>query len=98
MRSVARRGRHRLTLAEINSIGAVNDGSQRYCGSASLALPEPARDPLNRLAHVVGRTRIGKADEVAAVERIEVDAGGCGDVGLLQHLPGKVVAVGREVG
>ena len=61
------------------------------------ALGQPARDARDRLAHVVGRARIGKADEGAAMDRIEIDAGGCRDMRLLQHLIGKGKAVGSKI-
>ena len=44
--------------------------------------PEPSLDACDGLAHLVGRTRIGKANEPAAMQRIEVDAGGRRDVRL----------------
>src|ERR1700712_1056709 len=70
-----------------------------FCVSAPRAeggLPEPARDPGDGLAHVVGRTRVGKANELAAMERIEVDARGGRDMRLLKHLLGKFETVGCE--
>src|SRR5262245_6263528 len=60
------------------------------------ARAEPARDPRHRLAHVVGRARVGEADELPAMEGIEVDPRGRGDMRLLQHLFGKLEAVRGE--
>src|ERR1700680_4913150 len=65
-------------------------------GMGSRALAEPPRDTRNGLAHFVGRTRIGKADELMTVNRIEIDAGSRSDVRLLQHLLGKFETVRCE--
>src|ERR1700712_1784895 len=65
-------------------------------GRNAARLSEPARDARNGLAHLVGRARVGKPDEAAAVNRIEVDAGSSGDMCLFQHLRGKCEAVGGE--
>ena len=56
-------------------------------------LSEPPRDPRHRFAHFLGRTRVGKTDELMAVNRIEVDAGGGRDARLFQHLLGKLETV-----
>src|SRR6266851_8354562 len=61
------------------------------------SLSEPPRDTRHGLAHFVGRTRIGKANELMAMNRIEVDAGGRRDVRLFQHLFGKLETVGGEL-
>src|SRR4030088_1089162 len=63
-----------------------------------LASCEPARDTGNRLAHFVGRARVGKTNEPMAVHRIEIDAGGGRDMGLFQHLLGEFETVRREGG
>src|SRR5207302_5374795 len=63
---------------------------------AGLALSEPPRDTRHRLAHFLGRTRIGKANELMAMNRIEVDAGRRRDMRLFQHLFGKLITVGGE--
>ena len=55
-------------------------------------LAEPARDPRHRFPHLIGRTRIGKADEGAAVDRVEIDARR-GGVVLGRHLAVGVVGV-----
>src|SRR5690349_24683255 len=59
---------------------------------------EPPGDTRNRLAHLIGRSRVAKTDELAAMNRIEVDARRCGDARLFQHLLGKLEAVGGEGG
>src|SRR5690348_10070585 len=61
-------------------------------------LAEPARDPLHRLAHIVGRTGVAEADEGATMKRIEVDARGRRDMGLLEHGLGEVKTVRSEIG
>src|SRR5437868_15317504 len=60
------------------------------------ALSEPPRDTRNRLPHFIGRTRIAKADELTASNRIEIDTGGRRDVRLLQHFLCKLETVGSE--
>src|SRR5438105_9494283 len=60
------------------------------------ALSEPPRDTRNRLPHFIGRTRIGKADELTASNRIEIDTGCRRDVCLLQHFLCKLETVRRE--
>src|SRR5690242_11852205 len=62
----------------------------------SLSL-QPACDPLHRIAHGVGRSRIGEADERTAMDRIEIDAGGRGHMRLFQHLLREGKAVGGEL-
>src|SRR3954449_1915036 len=62
------------------------------------ALSEPPRDTRNRLPHFIGRTRVGKADELTAPNRIEIDAGCRRDVCLLQHFLCKLETVGGEFG
>src|SRR6185437_14566778 len=62
---------------------------------------EPCPDPLDRLAHFRGRTGIAEADEVAAVNRIEIDAGRRRDTGLVEHAFCKIEAVvgeARDIG
>src|SRR6202012_805298 len=54
-----------------------------------IALSQPSRDARNRFTHFVDRARVGEADELTAVNRIEVDAGGCRDACLFQHLAGE---------
>src|SRR4051812_12908219 len=51
-------------------------------------LREPSRDARHGFAHVLGRTRVGKTDVAVSVHRIEVDAGRCSDMSLVQHLVG----------
>src|ERR1700712_1074747 len=62
-----------------------------------LALSKPLRDARDGVAHFRSRTRIGKTDERTAVNRIEIDAGGCGNVRLFQHLLRKLETVGGEI-
>src|SRR5947209_11733355 len=64
--------------------------------NSSARLAEPTGDARNCLAHLFERTRVGKADEPAAVDRIEIDSWGGRDVRLFQHTLGKFETVGRE--
>src|SRR6516225_11439449 len=80
--------------AKINWPCQVNGDSARACRQA---LSKPARQPCNRFAHVVGRTRIGEADEAPAVERIEIDARSRRHMRLLQHPLGKLEAVRGKI-
>src|ERR1700676_4572719 len=66
-------------------------------GRWPLCLAKPPRDAGNRLAHFLARTGVAKAKELAAVNRIEGDAGGRRDARLLQHLFGKLETVGGEL-
>src|SRR5437667_12104478 len=61
-------------------------------------LAEPARNPYHRLPHLLGGTRIAEADERAAMDRIEIDAGGGCDTGLFQHRLGELKTVGGKIG
>src|SRR5258708_34900686 len=87
--------------SRVNGAGAfprAKSGAARGPGLRPFALSEPARDTRNGFAHFVGRTGIAKANEPAAVKRIEIDAGGGRDASLLQHLFGKLETVGGEFG
>src|SRR6266478_4929616 len=97
---------HRI-IAKINSRSGVNGAgafprakSSAACGPGlrSFALSKPPRDTRNGFAHFVGRTGIAKPNELTAVNRIEIDAGGCCDERLFQHLFGKLETVGGEFG
>src|SRR2546423_12626989 len=82
------KGRHEPILA----LGTYFGSSQ----ALESALSEPPRDTRNRLPHFIGRTRIAKADELTASNRIEIDAGCRRDMCLLQHFLRKLETVGRE--
>src|SRR3954451_2855782 len=61
------KGRHEPILA----LGA-------YLGRSQVlesALSEPARNTHNCLPHFLGRARVGKADELTASNRVEIDPG-----------------------
>src|SRR3954462_989205 len=58
---------------------------------------KPVGDPVNCLPHLRGRARIRESYERAAMDRIEIEARGCRDAGLVQHLLGEVETVGGEV-
>jgi hypothetical protein len=98
------RGKHPPQLAKIISASGVNGVggffSCRNCGrelkAGGRCLSEPARDARHRFAHVVGRARVGKANEGAAVDRIEIDARRRRDMRLLQHPLGEIETVGGE--
>src|SRR6187399_2721456 len=62
-----------------------------------LTLSQPPRDARHRFTHLVGRARVGEANEAAAVDRIEIDARGCRYMRLLQHAAGKFETVGGEI-
>src|SRR6478736_7230144 len=60
-------------------------------------LTEPARDARYRFTHLVGRARVGEANETAAVDRIEIDARRRRHMRLLQHAAGKFETIGGEI-
>src|SRR5665213_4433388 len=96
---VARLWRLPRSIAAAESVRlAPPGGRQFFLAGGPYGLSEPARDPRHRFAHVLGRTRVGKADEPAAVDRVEVDAGRCRDMGLLQHSLREFVTVLGEGG
>src|SRR4051794_4128040 len=67
------------------------------CANWRIGLPEPPRDALHGFAHVIGGARIGEANELTAMSRIEIDAGGRRNMRFLQHLLGEFKAVGGEL-
>src|ERR1700752_177081 len=72
--------------------------SRRRCAqptAISLAL-EPRPGPLPRLALPRRRARVAEADEVLAVQRIEIDARRRRHVGFLEHALGEFEAVVAE--
>src|SRR5258707_12298814 len=73
------------------------DKDLRVWMTACRGLCKPARNARHGFAHLVGRARIGEANETAAVDRIEIDARGGRDVGLFQHPAGELETVGGEV-
>src|SRR6516162_11948036 len=46
--------------------------------------------------HFVGRTGVTKAQKMSAIDRIKINAGSCGNAGLVQHPSGKVKTVVRK--
>src|SRR4051812_46163866 len=58
-----------------------------------LTLSQPPSDPLNRFAHLGGRSSVAEAYECMALDRIEVDTRSHGNVRLLQHAPGEAETV-----
>ena len=64
-------------------------------GMPDRKLSQPFRDARDGFAHLVGGTRVGKANELTAVNRVEIDPGGSRDARLFQHLAGKGKTVGR---
>src|SRR5260370_38669642 len=76
----------------------VKSAAARGPGLRPFVLSEPARDTRKGLAHFLGRTGIAKTNEPTAVNRIEIDSGGCCDARLFQHLFGKLETVGGEIG
>src|SRR5579872_2661570 len=63
----------------------------------SIGLLQPLGDARHRFTHFVSRTRVGKTDELAAMNGIEIDAGGRCDMGLFQHRAGEFETVIGEI-
>src|SRR5262245_9326167 len=82
------------------SSGGIATGTGRGAGrKASLMHPsalEPRRDPLHRLVHVGGRSGVAEADEMSALQRIEIDPRRCRHVSFRQHALGEIKAVVGE--
>src|SRR5690349_2347980 len=54
----------------------------RGARTAMSALAQPGADPFDRLLHIRRRAGVGEADEMPAIDRIEIDAGRRGHMGL----------------
>ena len=58
--------------------------------------PEPIGDPLHRFMHLGGGARVTEAQEMSAVDRIEINARRGGDARLVQHAFREIEAVVRK--
>src|SRR5215831_7626976 len=94
---------------KLKSGGTIAGGRGRRKTRTSFMIPpsrapsrfEPRRDPLHRFAHLRGRARVAEADEVFALERIEIEPRRRRHMRLCQHALGEletVVAEARHVG
>src|SRR6478736_4312138 len=57
---------------------------------------EPATNPIHRFMYFGGRARVAEAQEMPAIDRIEINAGRGGDVRFIQHALREIEAVVRK--
>src|SRR4029077_8692295 len=57
---------------------------------------QPATNPIHRFMYFGGGAGIAEAQEMPAVDRIEINAGRGGDVRFIQHALGEIEAVARK--